>query len=314
MSVDVLEQSPAPVREPNGNKLQDAIVTILTVCFLLLMNVGGLGFPVFLIFLVLKLCHVIDWSYLWVTSPLWIPAAFSFGGGLISMALCVAYLLLKSLVDMAKRPLTRVDKHGELQRLLENSNVPVVPSAPTLERNWFSQNIIDRCFGSSGTNSEIDTMRLFFLSMLGLLSALYFLDKQLFWTTHYPAAVVWVLLVARYETRMYDRELLKLIELQKEGSYLRCSIPQTLRRWVRSIIMLLPSAGLLGFAHRTYYPHEAWLYTLCFAGSFEYLLWLCGRECDFEQIRDLRGGFFICIVIAGGCWQLACTVFPVSVP
>ena len=29
----------------------------------------------FLIFLTLKLCNVIDWSWWWVTSPLWIPVA-----------------------------------------------------------------------------------------------------------------------------------------------------------------------------------------------------------------------------------------------
>ena len=32
----------------------------------------GLGTMLFLIFLVLKLCNVIDWSWWWVTSPLWI--------------------------------------------------------------------------------------------------------------------------------------------------------------------------------------------------------------------------------------------------
>ena len=37
---------------------------------------GGLGLStvLFLIFLVLKLCNVIDWSWWWVTSPLWIGA------------------------------------------------------------------------------------------------------------------------------------------------------------------------------------------------------------------------------------------------
>ena len=37
---------------------------------------GGLGFGtiLFLIFLVLKLCNVIGWSWWWVTSPLWISA------------------------------------------------------------------------------------------------------------------------------------------------------------------------------------------------------------------------------------------------
>jgi hypothetical protein len=38
---------------------------------------GGLGFGsiLFLIFLVLKLTGSIDWSWWWVTSPLWIPFA-----------------------------------------------------------------------------------------------------------------------------------------------------------------------------------------------------------------------------------------------
>lgn len=41
---------------------------------------GGLGLPMilFLIFLVLKLCKVIDWSWWWVTSPLWIGFILGF--------------------------------------------------------------------------------------------------------------------------------------------------------------------------------------------------------------------------------------------
>ena len=34
----------------------------------------GLGTVLFLIFLVLKLCNVITWSWWWVTAPLWISA------------------------------------------------------------------------------------------------------------------------------------------------------------------------------------------------------------------------------------------------
>jgi membrane protein YdbS with pleckstrin-like domain len=37
----------------------------------------GLGTVLFLIFLVLKLVGVIDWSWWWVTSPLWISAALT---------------------------------------------------------------------------------------------------------------------------------------------------------------------------------------------------------------------------------------------
>jgi len=32
---------------------------------------------VFLVFLTLKLCGVIDWSWWWVTAPLWIPFALA---------------------------------------------------------------------------------------------------------------------------------------------------------------------------------------------------------------------------------------------
>jgi len=35
--------------------------------------------PLFFIFLVLKLTHVIDWSWWWVTSPLWLPTAALLG-------------------------------------------------------------------------------------------------------------------------------------------------------------------------------------------------------------------------------------------
>lgn len=36
---------------------------------------GGIGFfgALTLIFIALKLCNVINWSWLWVLSPLWLP-------------------------------------------------------------------------------------------------------------------------------------------------------------------------------------------------------------------------------------------------
>ena len=36
----------------------------------------GLDIILFVVFLVLKLTNTIDWSWLWVTAPLWIPIAF----------------------------------------------------------------------------------------------------------------------------------------------------------------------------------------------------------------------------------------------
>lgn len=38
----------------------------------------GFGTVLFLIFLVLKLTNYIDWSWWWVTAPLWIPIAIIF--------------------------------------------------------------------------------------------------------------------------------------------------------------------------------------------------------------------------------------------
>jgi hypothetical protein len=38
-------------------------------------NGMGIGMILFIVFLVLKLTGTIDWSWWWVTSPLWIPFA-----------------------------------------------------------------------------------------------------------------------------------------------------------------------------------------------------------------------------------------------
>lgn len=40
----------------------------------------GFGSILFLIFLVLKLTNYINWSWWWVTSPLWLPTAMIFVG------------------------------------------------------------------------------------------------------------------------------------------------------------------------------------------------------------------------------------------
>ena len=51
---------------------------------------GGIGFfgVLFIVFLVLKLVGIIDWSWWWIAAPLWIPLAIVF--------ICVIlYLLVK---------------------------------------------------------------------------------------------------------------------------------------------------------------------------------------------------------------------------
>ena len=51
----------------------------------------GLGGAVFLLFLGLKLGGVIDWSWWWITAPLWIPLAF-----LATLVLIVTLIMLVS--------------------------------------------------------------------------------------------------------------------------------------------------------------------------------------------------------------------------
>lgn len=51
----------------------------------------GLGTVLFIVFLILKLINVIDWSWWWVTAPLWIP-----------IGLAIMIFIVKALVIIAK--------------------------------------------------------------------------------------------------------------------------------------------------------------------------------------------------------------------
>lgn len=59
---------------------------------------GGVGFAGLLtiLFIGLKLGHVIDWSWVWVLSPLWIGLA-------VVLAFFVLFLLIGGLVAIFKR-------------------------------------------------------------------------------------------------------------------------------------------------------------------------------------------------------------------
>lgn len=58
---------------------------------------SGAGFAglVALVFIVLKLTHVIDWSWWWVLSPLW----GTIGAALLVLAVIVAVAIFRSLTD-----------------------------------------------------------------------------------------------------------------------------------------------------------------------------------------------------------------------
>lgn len=53
-------------------------------------QVGGSGIGLsgllFVIFMVLKLTDLVDWSWWWVTAPLWIPVALGLVLGLVTWA------------------------------------------------------------------------------------------------------------------------------------------------------------------------------------------------------------------------------------
>ncbi|MBD3189474.1 MAG: hypothetical protein GF308_02470 [Candidatus Heimdallarchaeota archaeon] len=71
---------------------------------------GGLGLPMllFIIFLILKLTNVIDWSWWWVTAPLWISAAL-----VILFFIFIGFILLLALfglVNQSSRVIVRINK------------------------------------------------------------------------------------------------------------------------------------------------------------------------------------------------------------
>lgn len=57
-------------------------------------NGGSVGFCglLTLVFIVLKLCKVISWSWLWVLAPLWVPVG-------IALVICIIAALIAIVVD-----------------------------------------------------------------------------------------------------------------------------------------------------------------------------------------------------------------------
>lgn len=58
---------------------------------------GGIGFSGLLtiVFVVLKLCHVIDWSWWWVLSPIW-------GVFVLAIAITIIYILYELIKALLK--------------------------------------------------------------------------------------------------------------------------------------------------------------------------------------------------------------------
>jgi hypothetical protein len=65
---------------------------------------GGIGLTgvLFLVFLVLKLTDNIDWSWWWVTSPIWIPLVFVIGVFIVLLFVFIAMLSIGYTVEDLK--------------------------------------------------------------------------------------------------------------------------------------------------------------------------------------------------------------------
>ncbi len=62
---------------------------------------SGIGFCglLFLVFLVLKLCNVITWSWWWVTAPLWMPSALVVAIFIVAMLVILIKIGIVALID-----------------------------------------------------------------------------------------------------------------------------------------------------------------------------------------------------------------------
>ena len=63
-------------------------------------NLNGdfLGFLT-LIFITLKLCHIIDWSWVWVLAPLWIPLSIVLAIAIVVFVVGLIVLIVKTIFD-----------------------------------------------------------------------------------------------------------------------------------------------------------------------------------------------------------------------
>ena len=65
------------------------------------LNLSGV---LFIIFLILKLTDNIDWSWWWVTSPLWIPVCIAVGIGALALVIVILAMIFgMSLTEIKDR-------------------------------------------------------------------------------------------------------------------------------------------------------------------------------------------------------------------
>lgn len=74
--------------EQNWQELKDIIIKFLEGCL-------SISTVLTILFVILKMCNIINWSYLWILSPLWIPFAIIVG----IFVLCAILVLITDIFE-----------------------------------------------------------------------------------------------------------------------------------------------------------------------------------------------------------------------
>lgn len=112
-------------------------------------NGGSLCGAMFLVFMTLKLIHQIDWSWWWVTAPLWGPVALFAGMFVAGMVGCLLFLALRGII----RALDDVGKRRELER----RKMRMAPGADAALRTGDS--IIEDLTAAPVSNSRVGPLK-----------------------------------------------------------------------------------------------------------------------------------------------------------
>lgn len=68
------------------------------------LTIGALSILLFIVFLILRFVGVIDWDWLWIFSPLWIPPVLGFSIFiLLALVLFFAHLVVKAVEKIKNR-------------------------------------------------------------------------------------------------------------------------------------------------------------------------------------------------------------------
>ena len=76
---------------------------------------SGAGFVLFIVFLILKLTKTIDWSWWWVTAPLWGPLAFVVACLVVVIVVYLLFVSGRVVFEYARRRASRKDNGHALR-------------------------------------------------------------------------------------------------------------------------------------------------------------------------------------------------------